>query len=237
MCARVPQRLEQRVGEAQREQVLDRLLAEIMVDPEGPLLGKGGGDRVVDLAAGLEVGAERLLERHAGPSRRSGPPPARPAMVGLNSDGAVDRKIASPSPESPIASARRGKSSRSVSVERRRSAAASRKRSADLGLEKPAGKMLLERLAARRCETRRRRARSARCRRSAARRAAARRHRARRATAAASAGQGRRSRRTAAGYETLSGMMRGLSGHSAAGRMCVGACSSRMPPLLAITCE
>ena len=37
---RVPQRLEQHVGEAQRQQVLHRLLAEIMVDPEDALLGK-----------------------------------------------------------------------------------------------------------------------------------------------------------------------------------------------------
>ena len=33
---RVPQRLEQRVGEAQRQQVLHRLLAEVVVDAEGP---------------------------------------------------------------------------------------------------------------------------------------------------------------------------------------------------------
>ena len=51
MCARVPQRLEQRVGEAQRQQVLDRLLAEIMVDAEDLLLGEDGGDRVVDARA------------------------------------------------------------------------------------------------------------------------------------------------------------------------------------------
>ena len=38
---RVPQRLEQHVGEPQREQVLDRLLAEIMVDAERAVLGKG----------------------------------------------------------------------------------------------------------------------------------------------------------------------------------------------------
>ena len=70
MCVPLPQRLEQRIGEAQREQVLDRFLAEIMVDPEGAVLGEGGGDRVVDLAAGFEVAAERLFERHA--HRRAG---------------------------------------------------------------------------------------------------------------------------------------------------------------------
>ena len=65
----VPQRLEHRVREPQREQVLDRLLAEIMVDPERALLGKGGSNGIVDLAAGFEVAAERLFERH--PHRRA----------------------------------------------------------------------------------------------------------------------------------------------------------------------
>jgi hypothetical protein len=51
----VPQRLEQRIAEAQRQQILDGFLAEIMVDPENPLLRKGGGDRVVDLAARRQI--------------------------------------------------------------------------------------------------------------------------------------------------------------------------------------
>ena len=62
---RVPQRLEQQVREPQREQVLDRLLAEIMVDAKGAILGKSRGDRVVDLAARFEVRPERLFKRHA----------------------------------------------------------------------------------------------------------------------------------------------------------------------------
>ena len=37
---RVPQRLEQHVGEAQRQQVLHRLLAEIVIDAEDLLLGE-----------------------------------------------------------------------------------------------------------------------------------------------------------------------------------------------------
>ena len=60
--ARVPHRLEQRIAEAQRQDVLDRFLAQIMVDAERPLLGKGGGDRVVDLAARRQIVAERLFE-------------------------------------------------------------------------------------------------------------------------------------------------------------------------------
>ena len=48
---RVPQRLEQDVGEAQREQVLDGFLAQIMIDPEGSVLREGTGHRIVDLTA------------------------------------------------------------------------------------------------------------------------------------------------------------------------------------------
>ena len=59
---RVPQRLEQYIGKAQRQQVLDRLLAQIMVDPEYPLLGKGRRDCVVDLAAGRKIGPQRLFK-------------------------------------------------------------------------------------------------------------------------------------------------------------------------------
>ena len=46
---RIPDRLEQDIGKAQGKQVLHRLLTQIMVDPEYPLFGEGGGDRVVDL--------------------------------------------------------------------------------------------------------------------------------------------------------------------------------------------
>ena len=49
-AACVPQRLEQPIAKAKREQVLHGLLAEIMVDAECPVLGKGGGHRVIDNA-------------------------------------------------------------------------------------------------------------------------------------------------------------------------------------------
>ena len=49
--ALAPQRFEQAVGEAERKQVLHRLLAEIMIDPEGPVLGEDPCHRVVDLTA------------------------------------------------------------------------------------------------------------------------------------------------------------------------------------------
>src|SRR3546814_19312364 len=61
----VPQRLEQHVGEAQREQVLDRFLAEIMVDAEHAILGEGVADLRVDFARRGEVVADRLFHRDA----------------------------------------------------------------------------------------------------------------------------------------------------------------------------
>jgi len=62
---RVPQRFEHQVGKAQRQQVLHRLLAEIVVDPENPVFGEGPRDRIIDLAAGGEVRAQRFFEAHA----------------------------------------------------------------------------------------------------------------------------------------------------------------------------
>jgi hypothetical protein len=81
----VPQRLEQRIGEAQSQQVLDRFLAEIMVDPERALFGKGGGDRVVDLAARFEIRTERLFERQ--PDRRAGQARGREPVDGRPEQG------------------------------------------------------------------------------------------------------------------------------------------------------
>ncbi len=62
----VPQRLEQCVSEAQREQVLHRLLAEIVVDAEDAVFGEGGFQRLLDLQARGKVVAERLLDRDTG---------------------------------------------------------------------------------------------------------------------------------------------------------------------------
>ena len=65
---RVPQRLEQRVGEAQRQDVLDRLLAQVVVDAEHVLRGEHVVDERVELLGRLEVVAERLLHHHPAPA-------------------------------------------------------------------------------------------------------------------------------------------------------------------------
>ena len=96
MCCAFHSGSNMHVGEAQREHVLDGLLAEIMVDAERPLLGEGGGDRVVDLAADSEVGARAAFRAPMRTVGQARPAAASPSMVGLNSDGAVDRKMATP---------------------------------------------------------------------------------------------------------------------------------------------
>ncbi len=61
-----PQAFEDRVGEAQRHQVLHRLLAEVVVDTEGLRLGKDLSDLVDDGVGGWGVVADRLFQYDAG---------------------------------------------------------------------------------------------------------------------------------------------------------------------------
>ena len=61
----VPDRLEERVGEAEVEQVLHRLLAEVVIDAEDRRLGEHLVQRLVERARRGEVAAERLLDRDA----------------------------------------------------------------------------------------------------------------------------------------------------------------------------
>ena len=83
------------VGEAQRQQVLDRLLAEIMVDAEDAVLGKGAA--TASLISRLE--SRSVPSGFSSAMRTVGqasPAAASPSIVGSNRDGAVDRKIARP---------------------------------------------------------------------------------------------------------------------------------------------
>ena len=60
--AAVPDRFDQRVGEAEHEEVLDRLLAEVVVDAEDVLLGEHLVQHDVELVGGAEVTPEGLLD-------------------------------------------------------------------------------------------------------------------------------------------------------------------------------
>jgi hypothetical protein len=72
----IPDRLEDAVGEAQGEQVLDRLLAQVVVDAEDLALDEVVGDLGVELLGAGEVMAERLLDDEPCPARQLVPVPA-----------------------------------------------------------------------------------------------------------------------------------------------------------------
>src|SRR6202042_1287839 len=63
----VPQWLEQRIAEAQSQQVLHRLLAKVVIDTEGLRFLEPAADRVVDLVRAGQVAADRLF--HDDPRR------------------------------------------------------------------------------------------------------------------------------------------------------------------------
>ena len=86
----VPDRLEERVGEAQVHDVLHRLLPEEVVDPEEPLLGEDRGEPVVQLARRAQVGAEGLLDDERAPSQTS-PSSASSSAISPNIVGGVAR--------------------------------------------------------------------------------------------------------------------------------------------------
>ena len=64
--AGVPQGFEQDIGEAQRQQVLDRFLAQVVVDAEDLAFGERAADGVVDDGGAGRIVADRLLDHHAG---------------------------------------------------------------------------------------------------------------------------------------------------------------------------
>ena len=63
----VPDRLVQLVGETQRQQVLDRFLAQVMVDPEDAVRRKDVIDQCVQFDRGFQVVPERFLDHHPAP--------------------------------------------------------------------------------------------------------------------------------------------------------------------------
>ena len=66
----VPERLEDAVGEPHHEDVLNGLLAEVVVDPEDLVLAEDGVDRLGKHTRRLAISAERLLDDDARPARR-----------------------------------------------------------------------------------------------------------------------------------------------------------------------
>src|SRR5579864_9532893 len=67
----IPDRLNNRVGEPEREDILHRLLTEVMVDPIDLVLVKDSMDHVVEASRALKVAPERLLENDPCPVSRT----------------------------------------------------------------------------------------------------------------------------------------------------------------------
>ena len=95
----VPEGLENAVREAQHEDVLDGLLPEIVVDPVDLLLGKDREQHAIQVAAGLEVVAERLLDDRPHPAvldllEPLGPDRLHDGLVGVGRRGEVEDAVA-----------------------------------------------------------------------------------------------------------------------------------------------
>ena len=69
----VPEQLEEPIGEPQNEDVLHRLLAEVMVDPVYLLFVEDAPQRRIERAGRFEIVAERLLHDDARPGRSVAP--------------------------------------------------------------------------------------------------------------------------------------------------------------------
>src|SRR5439155_18782056 len=80
-----PDRLEDAVGEAEHEDVLDGLFAEVVIDPEDLVLAEDLLDDAREVHRALEVVPVRLLHYDARPS-------GRPAQA-VRADGADDRLV------------------------------------------------------------------------------------------------------------------------------------------------
>ncbi len=90
----VPERLEHLVGEPHRQDVLHRLLAEVVVDPEDRLGRERVAERGLQLARRLEVVTERLL--HHDPTPRPGLRVDHPVLLELLHDVAEQARAGWP---------------------------------------------------------------------------------------------------------------------------------------------
>jgi hypothetical protein len=91
----VPDRLEQLVGEAQRQEVLHRLLAEVVVDAEDRVRREDRLDDRVELTGAGEIVPERLLDDHPTPRStvRVGQPRAIQLLADRTEEPRRDRQV------------------------------------------------------------------------------------------------------------------------------------------------
>src|SRR6202042_2998895 len=69
----IPDRLEQRVGETKEQHVVDRPLAEIVIDAEDGRLVERAHESSVELLCRPQIAAERFLDDHSPAGRTTGP--------------------------------------------------------------------------------------------------------------------------------------------------------------------
>ena len=99
----VPQRLEDLVGEAQHEEVLDGLLPEIVIDAVDLVLAEVAPELPIEGPGALEVVAERLLDDDAGEAsaalgQAGAPEVLDDVVVEARGRGAVEDAIGRPAP-------------------------------------------------------------------------------------------------------------------------------------------
>jgi len=63
----IPDWLQERVGKAEVEQILDWFLAKVMIDSKNRRLGKGTMQCLIECLRGRKVAAKRLFDDHARP--------------------------------------------------------------------------------------------------------------------------------------------------------------------------
>src|SRR6185312_11532435 len=68
----IPDRFQQRIGETEIQQVLHRLLAEVVVDAENVVFAEKTVQRAIERARGFQVATERLFDDHARALRAAG---------------------------------------------------------------------------------------------------------------------------------------------------------------------
>ncbi len=79
----VPDRLEDHVGKPEDQQVLDRFLTEVMVDPVDLAFLESGLDGLVELSGGIQVAAEGFFHNQPGPAALGRIASGQPRLVKL----------------------------------------------------------------------------------------------------------------------------------------------------------
>src|SRR3990170_142452 len=103
----IPDRLEDAVGEAKEEDVLHRLLAQVVVDAIDLVLAQVAVQGGVELTGGLQVAAEGFLDDHAPPSvavvdQSSASQGFDQSAIDLGRRGQIEKEVANSIPSATL---------------------------------------------------------------------------------------------------------------------------------------